>query len=60
VADCWPAAENLLFAVCVQDSSTCILGFSVSALNTPEWKAELKKPGWNDSHRADDCGCACR
>jgi hypothetical protein len=42
VADCWLAAENLLLTVCAQNSSTCIISFAVSALNTREWKAELK------------------
>lgn len=44
VADCWLAAENLLLAACSQGLGTCIIGFAVSALNTPEWKAELKIP----------------
>lgn len=42
VADCWLAAENLLLAACAQGLGTCVIGFAVSALNTPEWKAELK------------------
>jgi nitroreductase len=44
VADCWLAAENLLLAACAQGLGTCVIGFAVSALNTPEWKAELKIP----------------
>jgi len=43
-ADCWLAAENLLLAACAQGLGTCIIGFAVSALNTPEWKAALKIP----------------
>ncbi len=42
VADCWLAAENLLLAAYAQGLGTCVIGFAVSALNTPEWKAELK------------------
>ena len=44
VADCWLAAENLLLAACAQGLGTCVIGFAVSALNTPEWKSELKIP----------------
>jgi nitroreductase len=44
VADCWLAAENLMLAACAQGLGTCVIGFAVSALNTPEWKAELKIP----------------
>ena len=44
VADCWLAAENLLLAACAQGYGTCVIGFAVSTLNTPEWKAELKIP----------------
>jgi len=44
VADCWLAAENLLLAACAKGLATCVIGFAVSALNTPEWKAELKIP----------------
>jgi len=44
VADCWLAAENLLLAACAQGLATCVIGFAVSTLNTPEWKAELKIP----------------
>lgn len=40
-ADCWLAAENLMLAACAHGLGTCVIGFSVSALNTPEWKAEL-------------------
>ena len=44
VADCWLAAENLLLGACAQGLGTCVIGFAVSTLNTPEWKAELKIP----------------
>jgi nitroreductase len=43
-ADCWLAAENLMLAACAIGLGTCVIGFAVSALNTPEWKAELKIP----------------
>jgi nitroreductase len=43
-ADCWLAAENLLLAACAQGLGTCVIGFAVSTLNTPEWKLELKIP----------------
>ncbi len=43
-ADCWLAAENLMLAACAHGLGTCVIGFAVSALNTPEWKAELKIP----------------
>ena len=43
-ADCWLAAENLMLAACAKGLGTCVIGFAVSALNTPEWKAELKIP----------------
>jgi nitroreductase len=44
VADCWLAAENLMLAACAEGLGTCVIGFAVSALNTPEWKAELEIP----------------
>lgn len=44
VADCWLAAENLMLAACAQGLGTCVIGLAVSALNTPEWKAELSIP----------------
>ncbi|HYA37244.1 MAG TPA: nitroreductase family protein [Candidatus Methylomirabilis sp.] len=44
VADCWLAAENLMLAAYAQGLGTCVIGFAVSALNTPQWKAELKIP----------------
>jgi nitroreductase len=44
VADCWLAAENLMLAACANSLGTCVIGFAVSALNTPEWKKELGIP----------------
>ena len=43
-ADCWLAAENLMLAACSLGLGTCVIGLAVEALNTPEWKAELKIP----------------
>ncbi len=43
-ADCWLAAENLMLAACANGLGACVIGFAVPALNTPEWKAELKIP----------------
>jgi nitroreductase len=43
-ADCWLAAENLMLAACWMELGTCVIGLAVEALNTPEWKAELKIP----------------
>ena len=40
-ADCWLAAENLMLTACAKGLGSCVIGFAVSALNTPEWKAEL-------------------
>lgn len=44
VADCWLAAENLMLAACAMGLASCVIGFSVSALNTPKWKAALGIP----------------
>lgn len=44
LADCWLAAENLMLAACARGLGTCVIGFAVAALNSPEWKAELKIP----------------
>jgi len=44
VADCWLAAENLMLAACAKGLGACVIGFAVSALNTPEWKAALSIP----------------
>lgn len=43
-ADCWLAAENLMLAACAKGLATCVIGFAVSALNTPKWKTELGIP----------------
>ena len=43
-ADCWLAAENLMLAARAHGLGTCVIGLSVEALNSPEWKAELKVP----------------
>ena len=43
-ADCWLAAENLMLSALPYGLATCVIGFAVSALNLPEWKAELKIP----------------
>lgn len=44
VADCWLASENLMLAARSMGLGTCVIGLAVEALNTPEWKAELKVP----------------
>jgi hypothetical protein len=44
VADCWLAPENLMLAACAKGLGACVIGLAVSALSTPEWKAELKIP----------------
>ncbi len=44
LADCWLAAENLMLTACAKELGTCVIGFAVSALNTPEWKSELGVP----------------
>ena len=44
VADCWLAAENLMLAACAMGLGSCVIGFAVPALNTPEIKAELGIP----------------
>ena len=33
-----------MLAACARGLGTCVIGFAVSALNMPEWKAELKIP----------------
>lgn len=43
-ADCWLAAENLMLAACSMGLGTCIIGSAISALNSPEVKAELGIP----------------
>ena len=44
ISDCWLAAENLMLAACAKGLGTCVIGLSVTALNTPEWKKELSIP----------------
>jgi nitroreductase len=44
ISDCWLAAENLMLAACAKGLGTCVIGLSVTALNTPEWKKELGIP----------------
>ena len=44
VADCWLAAENLLLAAYAMGLGSCVIGFAVPALNTPEIKSELGIP----------------
>lgn len=44
ISDCWLAAENLMLAACAEGLGTCVIGLSVTALNTPEWKKELSIP----------------
>jgi len=43
-ADCWLAAENLMLAACAIGLGSCVIGSSVTALNTPEMKAKLGIP----------------
>ena len=43
-ADCWLAAENLMLTATSMGLGTCVIGSSLLALNTPEWKAELGIP----------------
>jgi nitroreductase len=43
-ADCWLAAENMMLAACGMGLGSCVIGFAVAALNTPEWKTELEIP----------------
>lgn len=44
VADCWLAAENLMLTALSLGLGTCVIGFAVEALNTPEWKTRLGIP----------------
>ena len=43
-ADCWLAAENLMLAATARRLGTCVIGFAVGVLNTPEAKRELGIP----------------
>lgn len=44
VADCWLAAENLMLSSLAYGLASCVIGFSVEALNLPEWKTEFNVP----------------
>ncbi len=44
VSDCWLAAENFMLAAYAEGLGTCVIGLSVAALNTPEWKKRFKIP----------------
>lgn len=43
-ADCWLAAENLMLNALSYGLASCVIGFAVDALNSPEWKKELGIP----------------
>lgn len=43
-ADCWLAAENIMLAALSFGLASCVIGFSVGALNLPKWKQELGIP----------------
>lgn len=43
-ADCWLAAENLMLSAYAYGLGSRVIGFSVAALNLPEWKAEIGIP----------------
>ena len=43
-AECWLAAENLMLAAYGKGLGSCVIGFSLAALNSPEWKQELNIP----------------
>lgn len=43
-ADCWLAAENLMLAARGMGLGSCVIGLAAAALDSPEWKAELKVP----------------
>jgi nitroreductase len=44
VADCWLAAENLMLAACDMGLGSCVIGCSISVLNTHKVKTELGIP----------------
>ena len=44
IADAWLAAENLLLAAYGMGLGSCVIGFAVAVLNTPEVKRELGIP----------------
>ena len=43
-ADCWLAAENIMLSALAYGLASCAIGFSIAALNLPEWKEELGVP----------------
>ncbi len=43
-ADCWLAAENLMLAAYGLGLGSCVIGFAVPLLNTPEARRELQIP----------------
>ncbi|BCA96575.1 nitroreductase [Legionella antarctica] len=43
-AECWLAAENLMLTAYAKGLGSCVIGFSLPALNLPEWKQELGIP----------------
>jgi nitroreductase len=43
-ADCWLAAENFMLSAYAHGLGSRVIGFSVAALNLPEWKAEIGIP----------------
>lgn len=43
-ADCWLAAENLMLAACAMGLGSCVVGFSLPALNHPDIKSSLGIP----------------
>jgi nitroreductase len=43
-ADCWLSAENMMLAAYAAGLGSCVIGFGVAALNTPEWKEYLDIP----------------
>ncbi len=43
-ADCWLAAENIMLSALTYGLASCVIGFSIPALNLPEWKEEFGIP----------------
>jgi nitroreductase len=43
-ADCWLAAQNLMLAAYAHGLGSCVIGFAVEIINTPQWKRELSIP----------------
>lgn len=44
IADCWLATENLMLAACALGLGSCVIGSAVSALDSPDAKAEFGLP----------------